>query len=251
MYKKSNLMPHMEGDAEEDLSSSTSRHLGKLETEAYLKAIGVPFTCFRPTYIYGTYNYIPLEEYFFARLEAGRTVFIPGHGQHIKGLGHVQDLACAMAQAVGRDVTKGKIYNIQGKQSVTFESLATLCCEAMNKDPQRALRIGYYDKSKFDFGGEYYDKSKFDFDRKVKMSFPLANAEQHRFCSIDAAISDLEWYPEVDMLSGLKDSYENDFKAKLAAGWFSGDDYFGTDDLIATQLQKKQESIRGRYCLAA
>jgi nucleoside-diphosphate-sugar epimerase len=94
VYKKSLLMPHMEGDAEDE----KSRHKGKLETEAYLRKIGIPFTSIRPTYIYGAQNYNPLEEYFFARLDAGRPVCIPGHGQHLTGLGHVEDLAVAMAQ---------------------------------------------------------------------------------------------------------------------------------------------------------
>ena len=87
VYKKSTHMPHIEGDAED----VKSRHKGKLETESYLKQIGIPFTSIRPVYIYGPMNYNPLEEYFFARLHAGRPVCIPGHGQHITGLGHVED----------------------------------------------------------------------------------------------------------------------------------------------------------------
>ena len=60
-------MPHIEGD-EEDVKS---RHKGKLETESYLKKIGIPFTSIRPTYIYGAGNYNPLEEWFFTRLDQG------------------------------------------------------------------------------------------------------------------------------------------------------------------------------------
>ncbi len=30
-----------------------------------------------------------VEEYFFERVDAGRPVIIPGHGEHITGLGHV------------------------------------------------------------------------------------------------------------------------------------------------------------------
>jgi hypothetical protein len=51
-------------------------------------------------------NYNPLEEYFFTRIDAGRQVCIPGHGQHITGLGHVEDLAVAMAQIIGREQAK-------------------------------------------------------------------------------------------------------------------------------------------------
>jgi hypothetical protein len=32
-------------------------------------------------------------------------VIIPGHGQHLTGLGHVQDLAVAMANVLGKDVS--------------------------------------------------------------------------------------------------------------------------------------------------
>ncbi|CAM9854807.1 unnamed protein product, partial [Phaeothamnion confervicola] len=84
VYMKSELMPHIEGDAVDP----KSRHKGKFESEAYLDEIGMPFTSIRPTYIYGPLNYNPLEEYFFERLDQDRTIIIPaGHGQHLTGLG--------------------------------------------------------------------------------------------------------------------------------------------------------------------
>jgi len=82
----------------------------------------------------------------------------------VTGLGHVEDLAIAMAQIIGRDHCKGQIYNIQDKQSVSFEGLAKLCGEAMGKEK---IDIKYYDKKMFDFGD--------------KKSFPMR--EQHFFCS--------------------------------------------------------------------
>lgn len=219
VYKKSEQMPHIEGDEEDE----SSRHKGKLETESYLSQINIPFTSIRPTYIYGPGNYNPLEEWYFSRIQAGRRLCIPGHGQHITGLGHVKDLATAMAQVIGRDHCKGQIYNIQDKQSVSFESLAFLCTEAMGKDPKTALDIKYYDKSAFDFGN--------------KKAFPMR--EQHFFCNIDKAVSDLDWEPQYNMLEGLKDSYHNDFKVRLKAGekWdFSVDDAILEDDRIAVKM---------------
>lgn len=105
-----------------------------------------------------------IEEYFFERLSEDRRVCIPGHGQHITGLGHVEDLAIAMAQIIGREHCKGQVYNIQDKQSVTFEGLAKLCGQAMGKDK---IDIKLYDKNMFDFG--------------EKKAFPMR--EQHFFCS--------------------------------------------------------------------
>lgn len=217
VYKKSPLMPHAEGDTED----VKSRHKGKLETEAYLKQIGIPFTSIRPTYIYGPMNYNPLEEYFFARLSEGRRVCIPGHGQHITGLGHVEDLATAMAQVIGREQCKGQIYNIQDKQSVTFESLTKLCAQAMGAD---------FDTSKLDI--KFYDPKMFDFGEKK--AFPMRG--QHFFCSVDKAMRDLDWAPKFNMLDGLKDSYNNDFKIKKAAGYkadFFCDDLVLKDDRVA------------------
>jgi len=105
VYLKSDLMPHRETDAVDP----KSRHVGKLDTENYLREIDMPFTSIRPTYIYGPQNYNPLEEYFFHRVVADRPVVVPGHGQHLTGLGHVKDLATAMAQVIGRAHAKGQV----------------------------------------------------------------------------------------------------------------------------------------------
>lgn len=162
----------------------------------------------------------PTEEYFFTRLDAGRKVCIPGHGQHLTGLGHVQDLAEAMAQVIGREHTKGKIYNVQDTQSVTFEGLTKLCAQAMGRKADD-VKIQFYDKKMFDFGD--------------KKAFPMR--EQHFFCSVEEAMRDLDWAPKFNMADGLKDSYEKDFVVKKAAGKldldFECEDMVLKDDRIA------------------
>ena len=55
-----------------------------------------------------------------------RSLFSQTHNC-ITGLGHVEDLAVAMANVIGKEVAKGKIYNIQDVNSATFEGLAKLC----------------------------------------------------------------------------------------------------------------------------
>ena len=47
--------------SEEAATDPNSRHSGKADTEAWLRAEGIPFTSFRPTYIYGPGNYNPIE----------------------------------------------------------------------------------------------------------------------------------------------------------------------------------------------
>ena len=63
-----------------------SRHIGKAKTESWLKAEGIPFTSFRPTYIYGPGNYNPIEKWFFDRITNGRSIPVPLDGQIITQL---------------------------------------------------------------------------------------------------------------------------------------------------------------------
>ncbi|MBW4459285.1 MAG: NAD-dependent epimerase/dehydratase family protein [Nodosilinea sp. WJT8-NPBG4] len=208
VYLKSDQMPHIEGDAVDP----KSRHKGKFETEAYLQAQGVPFTSVRPVYIYGPQNYNPLEAWFFDRVVRDRPIPIPGNGMHLTQLGHVQDLAAAMAAVLGNETAIGQIYNISGEKAVTFDGLARACATAAGKDPD-GLRIVHYDPKAFDFG-------------KVK-AFPMR--VQHFFAAIDKAQAELGWAPTYDLVAGLKDSLQNDY---LASGADKAEVDFSLDDKI-------------------
>ncbi|MBD2426539.1 NAD-dependent epimerase/dehydratase family protein [Phormidium sp. FACHB-1136] len=208
VYLKSDQMPHIEGDAVDP----NSRHKGKFATEAYLQAQGVPFTSVRPVYIYGPQNYNPLEAWFFDRIVRGRPVPIPGNGMHLTQLGHVQDLAEAMAAVLGNDTAIGQIYNISGEKAVTFDGLARACAAAAGKDPSD-LKIVHYDPKAFNFG-------------KAK-AFPMR--VQHFFTAIDKAQAELGWAPKFDLVAGLKDSFQHDY---LATGQDKTEVDFSLDDQI-------------------
>ncbi len=60
VYDNTQLFPV----SEESSIDLESRHIGKAKTEHWLKAEGIPFTSFRPTYIYGPGNYNPIEKCF-------------------------------------------------------------------------------------------------------------------------------------------------------------------------------------------
>lgn len=208
VYLKSDQMPHIEGDAVDP----KSRHKGKFETEAYLQAQGVPFTSVRPVYIYGPQNYNPLEQWFFDRVVRDRPIPIPGNGMHLTQLGHVQDLAAAMAAVLGNETAIGQIYNISGEKAVTFDGLARACATAARKDPD-SLTIVHYNPKDFDFG-------------KAK-AFPMR--VQHFFTAIDKAQAELGWAPTYDLVEGLKDSFQNDY---LAASRDKAEVDFALDDMI-------------------
>ena len=208
VYHKSDQMPHIEWD----LLDPNSRHKGKFETEDYLLQEEVPFTSIRPVYIYGPQNYNPLEAWFFDRITRDRPIPIPGNGFHITQLGHVGDLAKAMVAVLGNIKALGQIYNVSGERYITFDGLARACAEAAGKSPEE-IQIVHYDPKQFDFG--------------KRKAFPLR--VQHFFTDIHKALNELHWKPEFDLVSGLKDSYHNDY---LARGLDKAEVDFSLDDEI-------------------
>jgi UDP-glucose 4-epimerase len=208
VYLKTDQLPHIEGDA----IDPKSRHKGKFETEVYLQEKGLPFTSIRPTYIYGPQNYNDVEAWFFDRIVRDRPIPIPGNGLHITQLGHCDDLANAMAAVLGNEKAIGQVYNISGERYVTFDGLARSCAIAAGKSPDD-LKIIHYDPKKFDFG--------------KRKSFPLR--VQHFFASINKAMTELNWQPKYDLISGLQDSFQNDF---LASGRDKSEIDFSVDDEI-------------------
>ncbi|WP_013320753.1 NAD-dependent epimerase/dehydratase family protein [Gloeothece verrucosa] len=212
VYQKSDQMPHIEGDPVDP----NSRHKGKFETEDYLAKAGIPWTSIRPTYIYGPQNYNDLEAWFFDRLVRDRPILIPGNGLHITQLGHVQDLAAAMAAVLGNDQAIGQIYNISGERYVTFDGLAKACAVAVGKSPDE-IKLLHYNPKKFDFG--------------KRKSFPLR--VQHFFADVHKAMTQLNWTPEFDLVSGLKDSYEHDY---LPSGRHQAEIDFSVDEEILSTL---------------
>ncbi len=212
VYLKTPQMPHREGDAVDP----NSRHKGKHHTEAYLAESGIPWTSIRPVYIYGPQNYNDLEAWFFDRIVRDRPIPIPGNGQYITQFGHIQDLAVAMASVLGNETAIGKIYNISGDRYVTFDGLASACAVAAGKSP-REIKLVHYDPSKFDFG--------------KRKAFPVR--QQHFFADISRATTDLDWQPQYDLVSGLTDSFQNDY---LASGRDQSEIDFSLDEEILGKI---------------
>lgn len=85
----------------------------------------------------------------------------------------------------------------------------------MGKKPEE-VEIRYYEARKFNFG--------------KRKAFPLR--VQHFFADITKAKRDLNWQPEYDLVSGLRDSFENDY---LAKGRDKAEVDFSIDEEILSQ----------------
>ena len=212
VYLPTTQMPHREGDPVDP----NSRHKGKHHTEAYLAESGIPWTSVRPCYIYGPQNYNDLEAWFFDRITRDRPIPIPGNGRFITQFGHIQDLAIAMASILGNDAAIGKIYNVSGDRYVTFDGLAYACAEAAGRSTEE-IKLVHYDPKQFDFG--------------KRKAFPVR--QQHFFTDIERAKTDLNWQPKYDLISGLKDSFQNDY---LASDRDKSEIDFSLDDEILSKV---------------
>ena len=185
-----------------------SRHAGKAETETWLQAEGIPFTSFRPTYIYGPGNYNPVENWFFDRIVHGRPVPIPGDGTTITQLGHVEDLATAMARCLEVDAAANRIYNCTDNHGVTFRGLVAAAARACGKDPEQ-VELRSFDPS--------------GLDPKARKAFPLRLT--HFLTSVERLRKELAWTPQFDLEAGLRDSYSKDHSQRPATDVdFSRDD---------------------------
>ena len=193
VYKNLSELPLIESDPVD----KNSRHKGKFETENWLKQNKVPFTSFRPTYIYGPNNYNKIENWFFERIINFKTIPIPGDGNLITQLGHVSDLTDVMINCINYDKTKNNIYNCSGDKAITIKGLIFKCAEACN-----------IDKTKIELKEFEY----INLDPKSRKGFPLRLS--HYQTSITKVKSDMNWEPKFDLLNGLRNSFENDFKYK-------------------------------------
>jgi nucleoside-diphosphate-sugar epimerase len=205
VYADSELWPLHEDSP----TDPQSRHAGKLHTEAWLRQQGIPFTSFRPTYIYGPGNYNPVESWFFDRIVHGRPVPLPGDGSTITQLGHVEDLAAAMARCIEVDAAANRIYNCTGLQGISFRGLVAAAARACGRDPA-AVEIRSFDPA--------------GLDKKARKAFPLRLA--HFLTDTSRVRRELALQPRFDNLeTGLADSYANDYAQQPPTNPdFSGDE---------------------------
>ncbi|MGB5135228.1 MAG: NAD-dependent epimerase/dehydratase family protein [Prochlorococcaceae cyanobacterium] len=203
VYADSELWPLDESSP----TDPASRHAGKAETEDWLRAQGIPFTSFRPTYIVGPGNYNPVESWFFDRIVHGRPVPLPGDGSTITQLGHVKDLATAMARCIEVEAAANRVYNCSGRQGVTFRGLVAAAARAAGVDPA-SVEIRSFDPA--------------GLDRKARKAFPLRMA--HFLTDITRVRRELAWDPAFDLETTLADSYANDYALTMPTDPdFSGD----------------------------
>ena len=223
VYRRSFLQPireHFRRHAADDTDHRKAYGVGKVQCEDILldqfKRNGFPATWLRVGHTLGPRSPQPTRDpAFFARLEAGRPILIPGEGFAALQLIHINDVARLMASLIGNERVKGQGYNVANAEITSIVGVVHLVARAMNVQP-RIVEV------------------------------PMALARQQRpalvhwgeavtgtaLLSIDKALRDIDWTPRFGIEEGFRDSYA--WYDKEGRGRYEYD--FAAEDALLAQL---------------
>ncbi|MCH8284532.1 MAG: NAD-dependent epimerase/dehydratase family protein [Chloroflexi bacterium] len=150
---------------------------------------GYPVTVIRPHRIYGPDNYnLAWEPSFFARVEQGRPIIVPGDGLTMHQWVHVDDLARSFMACVGNASSHGEVYIVAGDEIPTLNGYIRIIGEIVGKAPD----VRYLDPKKV--------------PALESPVFPY-NWDFSRIFSIQKIADHLGWRPRIGLREGLEDCY--------------------------------------------
>lgn len=95
----------------------------KVATEDYLfgedRAGRVSVAVVRPPYVYGPYDRIPREGWFWDRILADRPVIVPDDGTTLTHMAPVRDVAWALAECAENSAARGQAFNVAEADPIT------------------------------------------------------------------------------------------------------------------------------------
>lgn len=97
-----------------------NKHLAEEELKSQCADSNIPWTIFRPTFIYGKYNYAPRERYFFDLVQEGETIIIPENELALFTFVSVGDVARAIIECMGNRKAYIKAFNLSGEELISY-----------------------------------------------------------------------------------------------------------------------------------
>ena len=198
VYRRSYVQPVPESFRRHDPADGDPRKgygVGKVQCEDYLLAeharTGFPATVLRVSHTLGPMSpLVTRDPIFFARLEAGRPILVPGDGFAMVHLVHVNDVARLMASLPGNDRVVGQAYNVAGTEVTSIVGAVQMMGRAAGVTP---------------------DIVHVPMDIARRRQPPLVHWGEAimggTVLSVDAALRDIDWTPEFGVESGYRDSY--------------------------------------------
>jgi len=207
MYKPGNTFPMTENLPVKDSA-------GQKEVEDYLNQIGLPWSSFRPQYIYGPLtNKRDYLDYFFDRITRGRPIPVAGTGQQLVTLTHAGDVASMMASVLeAGDKAHRQVFNCATDQLITVDTLIDLCANIAGVPAPPIV---------------HYNPKKVTLDKKA---FPFRDS--HFFVAPEKAKTVLGWKCAYDLENELRGYFQ---------GYIGGRKHerqinFEIDDMVLRQV---------------
>ena len=191
VYRRSFVQPIRERfrrHAADDADPRKAYGVGKVQCEDLLEAEwqrnGFPATCLRVGHTLGPRSPQPTRDpAFFARLEAGRPILIPGEGFAALQLVHINDVARLMASLLGNERVKGQGYNVSGAEVTSIVGVVHLVARAMGVQPS-IVEVPMDDRTQTTAAaaalGRSVDRHRAVVDRQSTARHRLGTALRHR-----------------------------------------------------------------------
>ena len=223
VYRRSFVQPIREDfrrHAPDDPDPRKAYGVGKVQCEDLLlgewRASRFPATCLRVGHTLGPRSpQATRDPAFFARLESGRPILIPGDGFAALQLVHIQDVARFMAALVGNEKALGECYNVSGGEVTSIVGVVHLIARAMGVKPILV-------------------EVPMDLARKQRP--PLVHWGEaltgSALLSIEKGLHDVDWTPRFSIEDGYRDSYEWYRREGRAQYTFD----FAADDALLAEL---------------
>jgi nucleoside-diphosphate-sugar epimerase len=225
VYRRSYVQPIQEWFRTHDAEDPDRRKaygVGKVRCEQYLlgehATTGLPATVLRVAHTLGPMSPLASRDpIFFARLEAGRPILVPGEGFSFVHLIHVADVASLMASIAGNQRAAGQIYNVAGGEVTSILGAVQMMGRAVGVTPHVVhvpLDIARAQPTPLVHWGEALVGG---------MIFSIAKA-----------LGDLDWSPRY----GLEDGYRQSYEWFAAGGRDRYEFDFSPDDRVLAQLPR-------------
>ena len=206
MYARANLLPITEEHPVDRTDRQSEYGMNKILCEELLvdawqqrrfPATMVPFSM-----VFGPNNIIPdREQRMFARLLAGRPVFIAGDGTTIGQVGHVDDQARALVEMMGNEKTFGQRYNLTGADFWTDEGYVDTFADVLGCEPRKV----YIPAPLMD---EIW-QSPADTRYLIQSVAPNIHPwNESVVFSIDRLRADIDWQPQYNLRSSVEQTYQ-------------------------------------------
>jgi nucleoside-diphosphate-sugar epimerase len=102
---------------------SWKKMLLEKETGDHCSRLSLPFTIFRPCFVYGPFNYAPRESYYFDLILSGGEIPFPVDAVSQFSFVYVKDIARALMSSIGEEKAFNQDYNLAAPEKITYRKL--------------------------------------------------------------------------------------------------------------------------------